>query len=190
MNEKGNVHMLEIRIHGYGGQGTVTIAHLLAQAALDDGKQSQALPSFGVERRGAPVKASVRISTSPIMVFSQIVTPDVLVCMDEKLVDIGLAEGSNEDCIILVNSAEENGTELKEINVDAAIIANEEGLVAGDQPMLNIPMLGALAAIADISLDVLEQVLRNKWSGDAAERNVNAARRGFESVAIQKEVIS
>ena len=183
--------MQEIRIHGYGGQGTVTIAHLLAEAALYDGKQSQALPSFGVERRGAPVKASVRISKSPIMVFSQIVAPDVLVCMDEKLVEAGLAEGSGEDCLLLVNTAEErNRSNTNVINIDAAIIAYEEGLVAGGQPMLNIPMLGALASIAGVSLDVLEQVLRNRWSGEAADKNVNAARRGYGSVAKQKEDIS
>lgn len=54
--------MLELRINGFGGQGSVTLAHLLAQAALENGEQGQALPFFGVERRGAPVRAAVRMS--------------------------------------------------------------------------------------------------------------------------------
>lgn len=90
--------MLELRIHGYGGQGVVTLAHLLAQAGMRSGRQAQALPSFGVERRGAPVKAVVRISEEPIWVFSQSLHPDVVVLTEKNL--LPMAEGTNAKIVL------------------------------------------------------------------------------------------
>ena len=178
--------MLEIRIHGYGGQGAVTLAHLLAQAALDNGSRSQALPSFGVERRGAPVKAAVRISDEPILVYSQSVTPDVLVCMDKKLVETGLAEGHNDEFIVVVNTSESIESENTVYCVDAAGIAIEEGLDGIGASMINVPLLGAACCAVDIPASVLEQTLRAKWQGEIGEKNVRAAKRGYESVLSQK----
>ena len=182
--------MLEIRIHGYGGQGSVTLAHLLAQAALDNGSRSQALPSFGVERRGSPVKAAVRISDKPILVYSQSATPNILVCMDSQLVDSGLAEGYSDDCILVVNSAEHIETEKPTYCIDAVSIASDAGLIAGGTAMLNIPLLGAVACAIGIPADVLEHTLRSKWTGEAAEKNVAAARGGYDSVMNQKGEMS
>ena len=178
--------MLEIRIHGYGGQGAVTLAHLLAQAALDSGSQSQALPSFGVERRGAPVKADVRIDNTPILVHSQSTTPNILAFMDKLLIDTGVAEGCAENCILVVNAAEPHATDKEAYFLDAMGMAADEDLTAGGTPLLNIPLLGALACIAEIPAEVLDETLRKKWSGEAGEKNVRAARRGYDSVAKQK----
>ena len=76
--------MLEIRINGFGGQGSVTLSHLLAQAALENGEHGQALPFFGVERRGAPVRAAVRMSPTTIFAHSQCDLPDYVVVMSEN----------------------------------------------------------------------------------------------------------
>ena len=178
--------MLEIRIHGYGGQGSVTLAHLLAQAALDSGSQSQALPSFGVERRGAPVRADVRIGDTPILVHSQSTTPDILVFMDKQLVDAGIEEGCAENCILVVNASEPQDSEKEAYYLDATGIATEEDLTAGGVPLLNIPLLGALACVVGIPAEILYETLRNKWSGEAGEKNVRAARKGYDSVKQQK----
>ncbi len=75
--------MKEIRIHGRGGQGSVTAAEMLSVAAFKDGKFSQAFPAFGVERRGAPVQAFTRISNNPIRLRSQIYTPDYVIVQDQ-----------------------------------------------------------------------------------------------------------
>lgn len=182
--------MLEIRIHGYGGQGSVTLAHLLAQAALDSGSRSQALPSFGVERRGAPVKAAVRISDEPILIYSQSVTPDVLVCMDKSLVDASLLEGHNEDYIMVVNSSDAIESEKPAYFVDAVTIALEEGLEAIGASMINIPLLGAVSCAVNIPADILENTLRSKWDGKVGEKNVKAAMRGYESIKSQKGELS
>ncbi|NJH73417.1 pyruvate synthase, partial [Salmonella enterica subsp. enterica serovar Anatum] len=78
--------LIEVRWHGRGGQGAVSWAELLARAAINEGKYGQAFPSFGPERRGAPVLAFVRIdSAQPIMVRAEITQPDVVVVLDPSL---------------------------------------------------------------------------------------------------------
>jgi len=74
--------LIEIRWHGRGGQGAVTSAELLARAAINEGKYAQAFPSFGPERRGAPVLAFVRISSQqPIKIRAEITQPDIVVAV-------------------------------------------------------------------------------------------------------------
>ena len=79
---------IQIRIHGRGGQGAVTAANLIAKAAFYEGKFSQAFPNFGVERRGAPVEAFVRISSEPVRIQSQIYQPDFLIVQDPTLLKL------------------------------------------------------------------------------------------------------
>ena len=54
--------IIEIRIHGRGGQGGVVSSKILALAFHEDGACPQTFPKYGVERRGAPAAAFVRIS--------------------------------------------------------------------------------------------------------------------------------
>ena len=90
--------MFEIRFHGRGGQGAVTAANILAKAASVEGKDIQAFPMFGVERRGAPVTAFLRIDEQPIDIKFQIYEPDAVVILDPTLIDMvdcigGLKDG-------------------------------------------------------------------------------------------------
>jgi pyruvate ferredoxin oxidoreductase gamma subunit len=88
--------MIEIRFHGRGGQGAVTSAELLALAAIGEGKYAQAFPSFGPERRGAPVVAFCRISDEPIRIRANIYEPDIVVVLDSSLLKIvNVAAGLN-----------------------------------------------------------------------------------------------
>ena len=77
--------MKQIRIHGRGGQGVVTAAELIAIAAFNDNKESQAFPSFGVERTGAPIEAFARIDKLPIRTREHVQTPDILIIQDPTL---------------------------------------------------------------------------------------------------------
>ena len=80
--------LIEIRWHGRGGQGAVTSAEMLAQAAISEGKYAQAFPSFGPERRGAPVQAFNRVDTQePVRIRADITDPDVVVVLDPSLLD-------------------------------------------------------------------------------------------------------
>jgi pyruvate ferredoxin oxidoreductase gamma subunit len=102
---KIDAEIISIRLHGRGGQGAVTSAELLAQAAISEGKYAQAFPSFGPERRGAPVQAFVRISSKPIRVRAEITEPDIIVVLDPGLLAIAnLTSGLKESGMIVINS--------------------------------------------------------------------------------------
>src|SRR5215469_18750190 len=98
--------MLQIRIHGRGGQGTVTAAELLSAAAFCEGKNAQAFPSFGSERMGAPVMSFCRIDDQPIRTREPVTEPDALIIQDPTLLhQAELFQGLGRDGYMLVNSA-------------------------------------------------------------------------------------
>ena len=173
--------MREIRFHGRGGQGAVTAAHLLAEAAFLEGKYCQAFPFFGAERRGAPVVAFTRVDDKPIRIRTQVYEPDYVVVLDPtipRVVDVsaGLKEGG----IIVVNTTRAlEGARGKIINIDATSIATE---ILG-RPITNTTMLGALAgATGLVSIDSITKVVQERFSGEAGEKNAKAARAAYERV--------
>lgn len=175
--------MTDIRIHGLGGQGTVTLAHLLAKSALNAGREAQALPSFGVERRGAPVRAVVRVSDQPIRVFSASKAPALLVLMDKSLLAAALNEGVAADVTILANATQPVDTNLPVQYIDAAGIAEANGLMSDTGPFINVPILGATAKILGIPADILEKTIRENITGKACEANVKAALAAHSQVS-------
>lgn len=175
--------MLELRINGYGGQGSVTLAHLLAEAALENGEKGQALPFFGVERRGAPVRASVRISPDAIYAYSRCEEPDFVVVMNEKLVKPALAEGIRTGGTFVVNAPHPVRLEgYPTWQVDADAIAGEAGLLSASGPFINVPLFGALCRVLGISEIVMEKTVMKKWPGSRGEQNVKAARAAYAAV--------
>src|SRR5512137_1335647 len=98
--------MIEVRWHGRGGQGAVTSVELLAQAAIGVGKYAQGFPSFGPERRGAPVAAFSRIDDKKIKVRSGIYKPDVVIVLDSSLIGlVNVTDGLKPDGVLIVNTA-------------------------------------------------------------------------------------
>ncbi len=178
----------EIRIHGRGGQGSVTAAQLLAHAAFLEGKWVQAFPYFGAERRGAPVKAFARISDESILIHSQIYNPDYIIVLDPylyKLVDV--TEGLKRDGIIVMN-ATQKPEEMKIENsriatVDATGIALKLNLLVAGLPVVNTPILGAFAkATGEVKLESVLKAIKKTWSGSAGEKNAKAAEFAYESL--------
>ncbi len=176
----------EIRIHGRGGQGSVTAAELLAHAAFVEGKSVQAFPYFGAERRGAPVKAFARIGSDPILVHSQVYNPDYVIVLDPviyKIVDV--AEGLKNDGVVIMNSTK-TPTELglkghRVAVVDATGIALELNLLVAGLPVVNTSILGAFAkATGEIKLSSALKVIRETWAGSAGEKNARAAELAYE----------
>lgn len=176
----------EIRIHGRGGQGGVTAAELLARAAFKEGKWVQSFPFFGAERRGAPVKAFARISDRPILVRSQIYTPDYVIVLDPHLLKIvNVTEGLKRDGAVVVNTVkkpEDLGLKVKRIaTVDATGIALELQLVVAGLPVLNTSMLGAFAkATGEVTLKNVVETIREEWGGPTGEKNSKAAQLAYE----------
>ena len=176
----------EIRIHGRGGQGGVTAAELLAHAAFKEGKRVQAIPFFGAERRGAPVKAFARLSTEPILVRSQIYNPDYVIVLDSGLLDlVDVTEGLKKDGIVIVNTRkkpeEVNIPHNRIATVDATGIALELQLLVAGLPVLNTTMLGAFArATEEVKLESVIEAIKDTWTGAAGEKNAKAAELAYE----------
>ena len=184
-------NLIEIRWHGRGGQGAVTSAELLAKAAINEGKYAQAFPSFGPERRGAPVLAFDRISNDhPIRIRAEILEPDVIVVLDSGLLRIAnVTSGLKEKGVIIINTgrphqdiASELGNKWRLVIIDATRIARE---VLG-VPIVNTTMLGAvLRATEVVKLESLVEPLKDRF-GRLAERNINAMKKAFEETIIKE----
>jgi len=185
------LEILEIRWHGRGGQGAVTSAELLARAAIGEGKYAQAFPSFGPERRGAPVLAFVRISEErPIRVRTEITEPDVVVVLDAGLVKIvNVTAGLKSNGLLVLNTRKppetvgaELGKSLKTATVDATRIARE---VLG-VPITNTTMSGALLKASGIlKLESLFEPVTERF-GRLAERNIEAMKRAYQETRIKE----
>ncbi len=181
--------MVEIRFHGRGGQGAVTSAELTALAAIDEGKFAQAFPSFGPERRGAPVMAFVRVSDTQIRTREKVYNPDVVVVLDPSLLQIVNVEaGLKEGGLVILNtkkSAEEvrreTGLKARLALVDASKIAMETMRV----PITNTTMLGALIKGAGLlGIEALRAPIQNRF-GPIAEKNLKACQRAFEETTVE-----
>lgn len=184
----------EIRIHGRGGQGGVTLAELIARAAYKEGKWVQAFPYFGAERRGAPVKAFARISDEPILVRSQIYNPDYVIVLDESLLDVAnVTEGLKENGTIIINTTlrpeEMDISGYKIATVDATGIALELGLLVAGLPVVNTAMAGAFAkATGEITIESVVEAIKEEWKGAAGEKNAKAAILAYERLSLMESV--
>lgn len=178
--------MIEIRIHGRGGQGSVTMAELIAEAAFFSGQESQAFPSYGVERRGAPVTAFVRIDDQPIRLRSQVYSPDYLIVQDPTLlIDDKIFGDLKKGATVLINSKGAIADLKLPVGVRIETI-NASGLaleVIG-KPIINTILLGAFAGLTGlIKMSAIEQAIKERFEGEIGEKNVLAARKGFEVAA-------
>lgn len=175
--------MFEIRIHSRGGQGGVTAARLIALAAIRDGKYASAFPFYGAERRGAPVVSFVRIDNRPIRVYSQIREPDLVVVLDASVMDtIDVLHGLKQNGTVVINSARKHEFPgFKTYNVDLTGIALMENLVVAGSPILNTPVLGALARLGIITADSAKKAIAEIFTD---ERNVKAADAAFRETVV------
>ena len=139
--------LIEVKCIGRGGQGAVTFAQLLAIASFYEGNHVQAMPMFGVERRGAPSMSFTRISNKKILIRSQIYEPDFIVVLDDSLLGIkDILNGLKKTGSVIVNSRSERNLKAKACFVDATSIA----LKIFGRNIVNTPMLGAFAAYTNI----------------------------------------
>lgn len=178
--------MIEVRFHGRGGQGVVTAAKLLAETAMKEGKYFQALPDYGGERMGAPIRAYTRISSSPIVPHCLVTEPDIVIVVDPTLMDsIDVTEGIRGEGIIVVNtplSPNEIRSKIhynkgKVVTVDATRIA----LHTLGRNVPNVPMLGALVKVADIvSKESLGNMVKYKLGTTLPQKVVEANMEAFK----------
>lgn len=177
--------MNQIRIHGRGGQGSVTLAHLIAEAAFEQGQWAQAFPAFGVERRGAPVEAFARVDDNEITDRSQVRAPTHVIVQDPTLIEfVDVLEGLVDDGTLIINSARDPvelslETEATVIAIDATEIAK----VHLGEPIMNTALLGAFAGATDVlDLNSVDQVTRTSFGGEIGRKNAAAADDAFQEV--------
>ncbi len=180
--------MLEIRLHGRGGQGAVTSAELLSLAAISEGKYGQAFPSFGPERRGAPVTAFCRIDDKQIKIRSYIDSPDIVLVLDPSLLRImDVAAGLKANGILITNTKHKADEIRRELNLNCKLAVIDANRIAREElgiPITNTTMLGALLkAKAIINPDSMIGSLRVRF-GRIAERNVKAFKRALEETEL------
>ncbi len=184
--------LVEIIIHGRGGQGSVTAANLLVSAALkDNNKGVQAFPFFGAERRGAPVKAFARISDDEIHLRSEITSPDIVIVQDESIMDlVDVLTGLKENGKILINTTKKPdefdfSKKYNVATVDATGVAIKYDIVVGGIPVVNTTILGAIPRILDrVTLESIQETIREKWKGEQGEQNVKATKDAYKDVEV------
>ena len=182
--------MIEIRFHGRGGQGTVVASKIMANAIFLDGEYSQSFPSFGVERRGAPVTAFLRVDKDPIRLRTEIYEPDHLVVLDSLLVEqVPVERGLKPKGIILINSNKPPGAfrdafkGFRVATVPASKIAFHHRLGSSQSPIVNTGILGAVAKVLGIvSLENLVKAIKEDVPSKA-ENNAKAAKEAYEKVS-------
>jgi pyruvate ferredoxin oxidoreductase gamma subunit len=183
--------MLQIRIHGRGGQGVVTAAEMLSIAAFEQGRYAQAFPSFGSERTGAPVVAFCRIDDREIRLREPILAPDVLIVQDPTLLhQVEVFQGLKADGYVLINtrrSFDELGladvTRRLQPERLVTVPASEIATRHLGRPLPNAVLIGAFAALSGlIAMVAVDKAIHAKFKGRIGDANVAAAAEAYAYV--------
>lgn len=178
--------MLEVRFHGRGGQGTVVASIILAKAFFSAGYFVQSFPVFGVERRGAPVEAYLRLDSRKIQIRCNVYTPDHVVVQDVRLLqNVPITGGLKAGGWILINATDqpENLSDFAGYRlawVDATGIAIQHHLGTRTHPMINTAIIGAFARVIEMPpLEMISDAIRENIR-IKPEQNIRACREAFD----------
>jgi 2-oxoacid:acceptor oxidoreductase gamma subunit (pyruvate/2-ketoisovalerate family) len=182
--------VLEIRWHGRGGLGAVTSAELVARAAISEGRYAQSFPSFGPERRGAPVLAFLRISDESIKVRTVIQEPDIVVVLDPTLLHaVDITSGLKKNGKIIVNSRKPPAELKSEFGFKWPVAAVNATKIAGETigvPITNTAMIGALLKVTEaVKMDSMVEQLQERFGGKAMG-NIEAMKRAYKETVTEE----
>ena len=189
------MQLTEIRWHARAGQGAVTAAKLVAETALSQDRYMQAMPEYGPERMGAPIKAFTRISDEPIEIHNNIENPHVVVVLDETLLDvIDVTEGICDNGVIIVNTCTPPDQLRKVLKVNdtvrvASVDASGIALDTIKRDIPNTPMVGALSKLTGVvDIDAVNGLLvksfGKKFGQDIIDANLASVKRAYEEVQV------
>jgi pyruvate ferredoxin oxidoreductase gamma subunit len=178
--------MIEIRIHGRGGQGNVVAAYLLAAAAAEEGRYVQAFPNFGAERRGAPVTAFVRIADRPIRRRCQVLEPAFLIVQDDTLLHLpDITAGLQADGAVLVNSSRDSAELAAQLGCE--VVTLPAGAMAQQilgRPVPNTALLSAFLELTGmLPQSALIKVLAERFHGAVLDKNRQLVERAAAEVS-------
>jgi pyruvate ferredoxin oxidoreductase gamma subunit len=180
--------LTEIRIHGRGGQGSVTAAEVLAKAAFKDGIISQAFPAFGSERMGAPVRAFCRLSDKAIRTRSEVHQPDYCIVQDTSLLEtVDVFEGLKAGGMVILNSEKPGEVAVPEGAVVKAVAGTRIAMDVIGRPIPNMVMMGAFAGFSGlVSLESLKAAIKERFGGKVGDLNAEAVERAYKEAEAQK----
>ena len=177
------LEMTQLRWHSRGGQGGKTASKLLAEACFREGKRATAFSFYGAERRGAPVTSYNRVSDRPIKLYSDVARPDHVIVLDASLVDLeSVTDGLDDDGTVVINATDPSvvGFDGRVISVDATDVAVEYGLQADGTPIVNTPILGAVARTDLVDVATVTDVVAAEFD----ESNAEAVRTAYDRATI------
>ena len=183
--------MIEIRIHGRGGQGGVTLAKIIATTRFLRGCSVQAFGLYAAERSGAPLQAFCRFDEQPITTRNLIYEPDHIIVLDATLVGPAITSGLKPNGWILINSPRfpyefaEQFPGYRVATVDATSIARDHELGTRSVPIVNTALAGAVARILDLELESVREALEHLGFRG---KNFDAAREAYERVVIVDDI--
>jgi pyruvate ferredoxin oxidoreductase gamma subunit len=177
----------EIRIHGRGGQGSVTAAEVLAKAAFKDGLVSQAFPAFGSERMGAPVRAFCRLSDQPIRTRAVIEEPDYLIVQDPTLFgQVDICGGLKKGGMAIVNTEKPDEIQMPDGATLKAVAGTRIALDVIGRPIPNMVMIGAFAGTTGlVSLESLQEAVKERFEGKVGDLNAEAVEEAYNAAKRQ-----
>jgi pyruvate ferredoxin oxidoreductase gamma subunit len=183
--------MIEIRFHGRGGQGAVTSAELLALAAIEEERYAQAIPSFGPERRGAPVVAFARIDDHNIRLRTGVYNPDIVVVLDSSLLELPAVKAGLKPASVIIANTTKSEEEIRRLmHYDGALALVDASSIAIKELGVNITntcMLGALVrAMPVVKIASLFNPTHHRF-GKNAEKNIAAMQKACEKTVVFNE---
>lgn len=179
--------MKEIRLHGRGGQGAVMGAEMLAYAFVLEKKYASSFPTFGAERRGAPVAAFLRFDDKPIKETHQIYEPECIMVLDPFIAKTrAIFNGLRGDGIAVLNTPRQDIDEWPQgLNVLGVVDATALALEEIGRAIVNTCMLGVLARVTGwVKLESVIASLEMNFEGKLRAKNEELVRRGYNSVKI------
>ena len=182
--------MIEIRFHGRGGQGAVTSVELLALTAIEEGKYAQGFPSFGPERRGAPVLAFSRVDDKRLRLRCKILQPDVVVVLDASLLRIQNPPADLRPNGIIILNTPKSVAEIRQeygyTHTLAVVDANKIAREVLGVPIVNTTMIGALLRVTGVvKVESIEGPLKERFA-PLAVKNFNALKAAYEATIIEE----
>ena len=187
-----DLELIKIVLLGRGGMGIVTACEIIAEAAYLSGNfiDVQAYPSFGAERRGAPVQAYVKLSRhEKVYDRAQIENPDILIVFDDSVLTQEDVDSIEDHGIFIANSDKNPEYFVEKFNLSSnirIIVANisnlslEKNLTIDGNPVINTPILGLLSkALPELQLKNLKDIIVNRMGEQLGSLNFNLIEQGF-----------
>lgn len=183
--------MFEMRFHGRGGQGAVMASKILAKALSEEGHFVKAIPSFGFERRGAPVEAFLRFGSKEIRQVTNIYNPDCIVCLDPTLSkSVDIFQGVNNNAVLIQATKKDISQLPIPETVSKVGVVDAFGLAMDiiGRPITNTIMLGVFAKTTGyVSVESINRAMESVAFRDAAlDKNIEAVTQGYEKTIVEE----